>query len=73
MLHGIREGVVALDRSGRIRLMNDEAQRLLGLGPEDTGRPLDEVLGEGRTTDVLAGRVTGEDLVTVRGHRVLIA
>ncbi|MFJ6635287.1 ATP-binding protein [Streptomyces sp. NPDC091376] len=73
MLHGIREGVVALDRSGRVRLLNDEAQRLLGLGPEATGRPLDEVLGEGRTTDVLAGRVTGEDLVTVRGHRVLIA
>ncbi|MGW7366359.1 sensor histidine kinase [Streptomyces sp. NPDC054841] len=73
MLHGIREGVVALDGSGRIRLMNDEAQRLLGLGPEATGQPLDEVLGAGRTTDVLAGRVSGKDLVTVRGHRVLIA
>ncbi|MER8043832.1 sensor histidine kinase [Streptomyces sp. NPDC094032] len=73
MLHGIREGVVALDRTGRIRLMNDEAQRLLGLGPEATGRPLDEVLGSGRTADVLAGRATGEDLVTVRGNRVLIA
>ncbi|MFD7323374.1 ATP-binding protein [Streptomyces sp. NPDC059875] len=73
MLHGIREGVVALDRTGRIRLMNDEAQRLLGIGPEATGRPLEEALGPGRTADVLAGRVTGEDLVTVRGHRVLIA
>ncbi len=67
MLHGIREGVVALDRNGSVRLMNDEAQRLLGLGPEAAGRPLDEVLGRGRTADVLAGRVTGEDLVTVRG------
>ena len=73
MLHGIREGVVALDRNGSVRLMNDEAQRLLGVGPEAAGRPLDEVLGDGRTTDVLAGRVTGDDLVTVRGHRVLIA
>lgn len=73
MLHGIREGVVALDRNGSVRLMNDEAQRLLGLGPEAAGRPLDEVLGGGRTADVLAGRVTGEDLLTVRGHRVLIA
>ena len=27
--------------------MNDEAQRLLGLGPEAIGRPLDEVLGAG--------------------------
>ncbi|MGR8007792.1 ATP-binding protein [Streptomyces hypolithicus] len=72
MLHGIREGVVALDAQGRIRLMNDEAQRLLGLGAEATGRALDEMLGEGRTADVLAGRVTGDDLLTVRGRRVLV-
>ncbi|MFE6624056.1 ATP-binding protein [Streptomyces sp. NPDC057740] len=72
MLHGIREGVVALDRSGRIRLLNDEAARLLGIGDEAVGRSLDEALGEGRTTDVLAGRVTGTDLLTVRGQRVLV-
>ncbi|MFJ4918324.1 ATP-binding protein [Streptomyces sp. NPDC088725] len=73
MLHSLREGVVALDADGRIRLMNDEAQRLLGLGPEASGLPLDRVLGAGRTTDVLAGRVAGEDLLTVRGSRVLVA
>ncbi|MFF2848562.1 ATP-binding protein [Streptomyces sp. NPDC058001] len=73
MLHSIREGVVALDRGGRIRLLNDEAQRLLGLGTEVVGEPLDAALGAGRTTDVLAGRVTGTDLLTVRGQRVLIA
>ncbi|MBD0744595.1 sensor histidine kinase [Streptomyces sp. CBMA152] len=73
MLHSIREGVVALDRTGRIRLLNDEAQRLLGVGPEASGRSLEEVLGTGRTTDVLAGRVSGTDLLTVRGHRVLVA
>ncbi|GAA0336969.1 sensor histidine kinase [Streptomyces olivoreticuli] len=73
MLHGIREGVVALDRRGRVRLVNDEAQRLLGLGPDATGQPLDSVLPPGRTTDVLAGRVTGTDLLTVRDGRVLVA
>ncbi|MEU0952020.1 sensor histidine kinase [Streptomyces niveus] len=73
MLHSLREGVIALDGAGRIRLMNDEAQRLLGLGPEATGQPLDVVLGPGRTTDVLAGRVAGDDLLTVSGSRVLIA
>lgn len=73
MLHGIREGVVALDRAGRIRLLNDEARRLLGIGDEAVGRSLDEALGEGRTADVLAGRVTGTDLLTVRGQRVLVA
>jgi two-component system CitB family sensor kinase len=73
MLHGIREGVVALDRAGRIRLLNDEARRLLGIGDEAVGRSPDEALGDGRTADVLAGRVTGTDLVTVRGQRVLVA
>ena len=73
MLHGIREGVVALDRTGRIRLVNDEAQRLLGIGDAVVGRSPDEALGEGRTADVLAGRVAGTDLLTVRGQRVLVA
>ncbi|MBG0852000.1 sensor histidine kinase [Streptomyces spinoverrucosus] len=73
MLHGIREGVVALDRTGRVRLLNDEAQRLLGIGDEAVGRSPDEALGAGRTADVLAGRVTGTDLLTVRGQRVLVA
>ncbi|MFE2323716.1 ATP-binding protein [Streptomyces sp. NPDC059385] len=96
MLHSIREGVIALDRHGRVRLVNDEAARLLGLPPQHfpaspgtadltdgagtadpvgslTGRPLDEVLGAGRTADVLSGRVTGRDLLTVQGPRVLVA
>ncbi|GAA0476067.1 sensor histidine kinase [Streptomyces olivaceiscleroticus] len=73
MLHGIREGFVALDGQGRIRLLNDEAQRLLDLRAEDTGRPLESVLPPGRTTDVLAGRASGADLLTVSGQRVLVA
>ncbi|MER6783910.1 sensor histidine kinase [Streptomyces sp. NPDC000658] len=72
MLHGIREGVVALDRAGRVRLLNDEAQRLLGIGDEAVGRLPDEALGKGRTADVLAGRVDGTDLIAVRGQRVLV-
>ncbi len=73
MLHGIREGVVALDRTGRIRLLDDEARRLLGVGEEAVGRTPGEALGAGRTADVLAGRVAGTDLLTVRGRRVLVA
>ncbi|SED59427.1 ATP-binding protein [Streptomyces melanosporofaciens] len=73
MLHGIREGVVAFDRHGRIRLINDEAGRLLGIRPDATGRTLEESLPPGRTTDVLAGRVDGADLLTVSGTRVLVA
>ncbi|GHJ23472.1 MULTISPECIES: sensor histidine kinase [Streptomyces] len=72
MLHGLAEGVVALDTTGRVRLVNDEAQRLLGLGPEVLGRPVTEVVGPGRTADVLAGAETGRDLVAVSGSRVLV-
>ncbi|URM92643.1 sensor histidine kinase [Streptomyces sp. MRC013] len=78
MLHGIREGVVALDRHGRVRLVNDEAQRLLGLpdaavpGGDGTGAPLEELLGPGRVTDVLTGRVRGPDLMAVHRARVLV-
>ncbi|ARE78859.1 histidine kinase [Streptomyces sp. Sge12] len=77
MLHSIREGVIALAPDGRVRLVNDEAARLLGLAPDAAdrcaGRPLDDVLGAGRTADVLSGRVTGRDLLTVQGPRVLVA
>ncbi|MGK5498639.1 ATP-binding protein [Streptomyces sp. URMC 125] len=73
MLHGIREGVVALDRRGRVRLANDEARRLLELDAADTGRPLEEVLPPGRVRDVLSGEVTGPDLLAVSGGRVLVA
>ncbi|MFI7103929.1 ATP-binding protein [Streptomyces sp. NPDC050161] len=72
MLHGIREGFLALDRHGRIRLMNDEAQRLLDLRTEDAGHPSDTVLPPGRTADVLAGRVSGADLLAVSGQRALV-
>ena len=47
MLHGIREGVVALDLRGRVTLINDEAIRLLHIPADALGRTLDE-LGVGR-------------------------
>ncbi|MFD4989996.1 ATP-binding protein [Streptomyces sp. NPDC058374] len=78
MLHSIREGVLALDGHGRVRLVNDEAQRLLALAPPRTGepygigRPVAEVLGPGRLTSILTGEVSGTDLLAVRGGRVLV-
>ncbi|WP_436736749.1 ATP-binding protein [Streptomyces sp. BBFR102] len=71
MLHSIREGVLALDERGRVRLVNDEARRLLGLG-DGIGRPVAALLGPGRLTSVLTGEVAGTDLLAVRGGRVLV-
>ena len=43
MLHGIREGVVAVDADGIITLANDSARSLLGLPADAVGRPIDRV------------------------------
>ncbi|BFV56956.1 sensor histidine kinase [Kitasatospora sp. CMC57] len=72
MLHGIREGMVALDRRGRVRLANDEAVRLLALPEDCTGRAIDELLPPGRLAEVLTGRIEGTDLPAVRDDRVLV-
>jgi two-component system CitB family sensor kinase len=73
MLHGIREGVVATDGDDRVRVVNDEAKRLLGLGDEVLGVPAGDLDGGGRLADLLAGRLAGRDLLVVRGERVLVA
>ncbi|WP_063795911.1 sensor histidine kinase [Peterkaempfera griseoplana] len=72
MLHSIREGMIALDRRGRIRLANDEAIRLLALPEDATGMLVDDALPPGRLADALTGRSLGEDLPAVRDDRVLV-
>lgn len=45
IISSMSDAVVASDRAGRLLLLNGAAQELLGLGPEDLGRPIDELLG----------------------------
>jgi two-component system CitB family sensor kinase len=72
-LRGIREGVVAVDPRGRVRVVNDEARRLLNLPREAIGQPVDDVTDDKRLADVLAGRLDGRDLILLHGDHVLIA
>jgi two-component system, CitB family, sensor kinase len=72
LLHGIKEGVIALDRQHRVTLINDEAIALLGLSPDAVGRTLDELRLSAALVQVLAGRTTGADLPVPVGERVLI-
>ncbi|MBI4941219.1 MAG: Spo0B domain-containing protein [Actinobacteria bacterium] len=72
MLHGIREGVVAVDPAGRVTLVNDGAAQLLGLGDDVVGSALDDLALDPRLRDVLAGAVDGRDAVVVVGSRVLV-
>ncbi|MDR0342272.1 MAG: sensor histidine kinase [Nocardiopsaceae bacterium] len=71
MLHGIREGVLGYDTSGRVLLANDAARRLLRLPPRFLGRPLTGLLPPGRLSDIISGEISGSDLLVVTGDRVL--
>jgi two-component system CitB family sensor kinase len=73
MLHGIREGLLGIDKKGRVLLANDEAQRLLGLPEDARGRQVRELLAPGQLLDVLTGVTEGTDQPLVVGDRVLVA
>jgi two-component system CitB family sensor kinase len=74
MLHGVREGVVAVDPAGRIRVVNAQARRLLDLAGDVVGQRPAEAVGSGRLADLLEGRIEGQDdLLLVHGERVLVA
>jgi two-component system CitB family sensor kinase len=73
ILHGIREGAVAVDLDGRITLVNDEARRLLSVNPSAVGRRVDEVVGPGRVRDVLVGALDRPDQLVITDGRVLVA
>jgi two-component system CitB family sensor kinase len=73
MLHGVREGVVAVDPEGRIRVVNAQARRLLGLPGDVVGRWPADAVGPGRLADLLEGRIAGDDLLLVHAERVLVA
>jgi two-component system, CitB family, sensor kinase len=69
VLHAVREGLLLLDRAGRLQLANDEARRLLDLPPDAVGQPVSRLgplgaaFGEGRE------RV---DEIHLTGERVLV-
>ncbi|KOX14163.1 histidine kinase [Saccharothrix sp. NRRL B-16348] len=73
MLHGIREGVVAVDDHERLVLVNDEALRLLGLTDDPTGKPAAAVLEDGGLLDLARTHDDVADRLVLAGERVLVA
>jgi two-component system CitB family sensor kinase len=71
-LHGIREGVVVVDGTRRLTLVNDEAQELLDLPAASAGRQVADLDLPPRLHDVLTGTTEGEDEIVLRGGRVLV-
>lgn len=72
MLHGIREGVLGLDPSGRITLANDEGLRLLGIDPAAVGRDIESLGLPEPLVDALCGRTAGADQVVLAEDRILV-
>jgi two-component system CitB family sensor kinase len=72
MLHGIREGVITLDRDGRVTLINDEARRLIPFDGDPVGRPIEEAMSYGRLCDLLTGVAAGSDDVVVTDDHILM-
>jgi two-component system CitB family sensor kinase len=73
MLHGIREGVVAVDDREHLVLVNDEAMRLLDLHEDPTGLPAAQVLERGGLLDLARGAEDVADRLVLAGERVLVA
>jgi sensor histidine kinase regulating citrate/malate metabolism len=62
LLHGIKEGVLAVDLDRRITMVNDEAAHLLGIPQTSTGRHVGDLDETGRLADIFEG----SDAVTDR-------
>jgi two-component system CitB family sensor kinase len=73
MLHGIREGLLGMDKRGRVLLVNDEARSLLDMPAEVRGRSVAELLPPGHLRDVVTGATEGADQPLVIGDRVVVA
>jgi two-component system CitB family sensor kinase len=72
MLHGIREGVLAVDTLGRVNVLNHEARRLLAVPAAQLGQPVEDLLPEGQLRSIVTGEVSGPDLVAVTDEHLLV-
>ncbi len=72
LLHGIKEGVVALDQQHRITLVNKQARELLALPDDCVGTAVADLDVGGRLRDVLTGQSSGDDQIVLRAGRVLV-
>jgi sensor histidine kinase regulating citrate/malate metabolism len=74
MLHGIREGVVAVDRAGLITVVNDEARRLLRLPQGIEGWPVREVIPESGLPRVLrSGKAEADQSTQLNGSAIVVS
>ncbi|OMH24669.1 histidine kinase [Tersicoccus phoenicis] len=73
LLHGVKEGVVAVDLAERITVLNDAARELLGWAAVPLGAPARETTADDAVVDVLLGPDDAADRTIVVGDRLLVA
>ncbi|TVT01209.1 sensor histidine kinase [Amycolatopsis bartoniae] len=71
VLHGIGEGMLAVDAAGRVSVRNAEAERLLGKALP-VGAPVSELDLSPRLGKAVAERQPVDNLLAVAGNRVLV-
>ena len=71
VVHGVQDGVVAVDRSGRVTVCNDAAELLLGQHLP-AGTPIADANLSPRLRDVIESRQPVHGMLTVSGERVLV-
>ncbi|TNC29756.1 sensor histidine kinase [Amycolatopsis alkalitolerans] len=71
VLHGIGEGMLAVDAGGRVSVRNAEAERLLGK-PLPVGVPVSELGLSPRLGKAVADHQPVDNLLAVAGNRVLV-
>ena len=71
MLHGMKEGVIALDPHERVTLANDSARTLLDLPGDCVGRTLEELGVDPQLREVLTASSSEPDRLVLVGDRVL--
>jgi sensor histidine kinase regulating citrate/malate metabolism len=71
LVHGVKEGVVALDPGSRVTLVNDSARELLQLPGDCVGRSLDDLDLDPQVVEVLSATHAGSDHLVLVGDRLL--
>ena len=71
VLHSVREGVLIIDTDGTLLLVNDEARRLLNLGPDAQLSHIDGLGLDREVVDLLTSGRTVTDEIHAVGSRLL--
>jgi two-component system, CitB family, sensor kinase len=73
IMHSIQEGILAVDRQGRITACNPQAQRILGLETESVlGQSIDDVLPHARLCSVISNGPDYIDQPMIIGTTMMI-